>query len=440
MLLNLGTFVASLALLSSAQTPAAELFSSSIASKILATTNSLPASIQYPQWTTAAGDWSLFPPDTWTSGFFPATLYALNTRKTLCGGNALDAADWLSLGRATSAALAPLTTTNTVGHDVGFLSFPYIEELKIDPSNTTAAELVNGFATYLADRFSSTVGCTRSWDTSDPTDFQVIIDNMMNLQVLLWSSSLTGNSTLATIATTHATTTMKNHIRDDGSTWHVVEYNETTGDVIKKRTAQGYSDSSTWTRGQAWAVYGFANMYNWTKNTDFLDTSRKLATFFLDNIPSDGIIPWDFNAPTADRPVDSSAATIVATALLFLSKIEPDSSNAKKWQTNAVEILNNVTTLAWNEPWESLLSNGTVNKPGDNFLTGITYGDYYYVVAGNELISMGLADCSGAVASGSSSQTSSASSSSETTSDAHTINVNAFIWTIFVTLYLCILN
>ncbi len=275
MFLYLGIFIASLA---SAQPPA-ELFSSSIASKILATTNSLPDSIQYPQWTTTAGDWSLFPPDTWTSGFFPATLYALNTRKTLCGstgGTGLDAADWLSLGRATSAALAPLTTTNTVGHDVGFLSFPYIEELKMlvcalmtsnspltfthsDPSNTTAAGVVNGFATYLANRFSSTVGCTRSWDTTDPTDFQVIIDNMMNLQVLLWSSSLTGNSTLANIAVTHATTTMKNHIRDDGSTWHVVEYNETTGDVITKRTAQGYSDSSTWTRGQAWAVYGFAN-------------------------------------------------------------------------------------------------------------------------------------------------------------------------------------
>ncbi|KAF8919244.1 Six-hairpin glycosidase-like protein [Mucidula mucida] len=250
---------------------------------------------------------------------------------------------------------------------------------------------------------------------------------MMNLQVLLWSSSLTGNSTLADIATAHATTTMKNHIRDDGSTWHVVEYNETTGDVITKRTAQGYSDSSTWTRGQAWAVYGFANS-NVQLDTKhrLLDTSRKLATFFLDNIPSDGIIPWDLNAPIADRPADSSAATILATALLFLSKIEPDSSNAKKWQTNAVEILNNVTALAWNEPWESLLSNGTVNKPGDNSLTGITYGDYYYVVAGNELISMGLADCSGAP------NVFSLFEHSIRLERRGAVDANAFIWTIFV--------
>lgn len=114
--------------------PPPELYSPLVPQKILATTNSLPSSIQYPQYTTTTGDWPLFPPDTWTSGFFPATLYALNTRESLCGGrdgSGLDAADWLSLGRRTSAPLASLTRRNTVGHDVGFLSFPYLEELKM---------------------------------------------------------------------------------------------------------------------------------------------------------------------------------------------------------------------------------------------------------------------------------------------------------------------
>lgn len=102
----------------------------------------------------------------------------------------------------------------------------------------------------------------------------------MNLEVLFQSADLTGNDTLRDIATSHANTTIKNHIRSDGtsshlrvslfiylsnfshrpgSTWHVVEYNATTGLVIKKRTAQGYSDSSTWARGQAWGIYSFAN-------------------------------------------------------------------------------------------------------------------------------------------------------------------------------------
>ncbi|KAF9049208.1 d-4,5 unsaturated-glucuronyl hydrolase-like protein [Hymenopellis radicata] len=382
-----------------AQSPASQLFSPLIPSKVLTTAKSLaPApSTQYPQYTTTNGTWRLFSPRTWTSSFVPSTLYALNTRKALCGAtnqNGLGAAHWAELGRTTSATVGGMSMDRTLDHDVGFFSFPFIEELKIDPSNATARKIVNDFATTLAGRYNPTVGCTRSWDTSDPTDFTVIIDNMMNLEVLLVSSALTGNVTLRDIAVAHATTTMKNHIRDDGSTWHVVEYNSTTGVVIKKRTAQGYSDSSTWTRGQAWGVYGFANMYNWTHNTDFLDTSRRLATYFLDNIPDDGIVPWDFNAPVEQRPADSSAATIVASGLLYLAQLEESgSSNAQKWQDAAVTILNHITTLAWNKPWQSLLSNGTVNKPSNNYLTGTTYGDYYYVVAGNRLLSMGLAEC-----------------------------------------------
>lgn len=149
-----------------------------------------------------------------------------------------------------------------------------------NPSNQTAKTAVNAFAKLLANRYNAVVGATRSWDTADPTDFQVclhhaksnnlltsslkvIIDNMMNLEVLFHAETLTGNSTFRKIAIAHADTTMKNHIRTDGwrfpsrnkkksftllfmilgSTWHVIEYNSTTGAVIKKRTAQGFSDS-----------------------------------------------------------------------------------------------------------------------------------------------------------------------------------------------------
>ncbi|KAK0227953.1 glycoside hydrolase family 88 protein [Armillaria fumosa] len=375
---------------------ATELYSSLIPSKVLATANKL--NNQFPQYTdSTAGAWQLFSADTWTSGFFPATLYALESRKALCGAtsaNGLNVVDWADLGRKTGAGLAALTTKNSVGHDVGFLSFPYVDELSINPSNATAAAIVNGFATYLAGRFNPTVGCTRSWDSTNPTDFVVIIDNMMNLNVLMVSAQLTGNSTLKNIAISHADTTMKNHIRDDGSTWHVVQYTTTTGAVTDKRTSQGYSDSSTWSRGQAWAVYGYANMYNWTGDNNYLLTARRLATYFLNTLPSDGIVSWDFNAPVENRPADSSAATIVATGLLLLAKVETDILNRVKWRTAAINILNDITSLAWDPSWESLLANGTVNKPANNYLTGTVYGDYYYIVAGNELISMGLAKCS----------------------------------------------
>ncbi|PFH52460.1 glycoside hydrolase family 88 protein [Amanita thiersii Skay4041] len=372
-----------------------ELFSTLIRQKVLATYNALPQPTKYPQYTDMSiGRWQFFSPDTWTSGFFPVTAYALNTRKHLCLAGPQDPTDWLSIGRAASSALIPLESANHVGHDVGFLSFPFIEELVINSSNQTARTAINAFAKDLAARFSPVVGCTRSWDAPDP-DFQVIIDNMMNLEVLFQSALLTGNQTLRNIAISHADTTMLNHIRNDGSTWHVIDYDSNTGAVTRKRTAQGFSDNSTWSRGQAWAIYGFANMYRNTRDPKYFDTAKRLAGYFLTNLPTDGIVPWDFNGPLTPppRPADSSAATIAANGLLMMSQLETDPTAAKRWSDAAIQLLSNITTLAWNPTWQSLLSNGTVNWPQGNFLTGTVYGDYYFVRAGNELVSMGLAAC-----------------------------------------------
>ncbi|KIY62716.1 glycoside hydrolase family 88 protein [Cylindrobasidium torrendii FP15055 ss-10] len=393
--LALASFTAEVVL---AQSPPSQLWSSIVPKKIKAAYDSVTTDRPYPQWTgikTDVGDWQLFPADTWTSGFFPSTLYALNARLSMCGAtesNGLGQADWLKLARTNSASLASLTKSNTVGHDVGFLAFPFMDELRVDSSNEEARNVVIGYADFLANRFSPTVGCTRSWD-SDAPKFQVIIDNMMNLELLMVASELTGDSHYSDIAHSHAKTTMVNHIRDDGSTWHVIEYNENTGAVMDKRTAQGYSDDSTWTRGQSWGIYGFANMYKWFGDDDFLKTARRLADFYLTHIPKDGVIPWDFNAPIAGRPADSSAAMLSVVGLLMLSDVETDSSNADKYEKAALNILNKNTEFAWNEGWESLLSNGTVSKPVDSFNTGIVYGDYYFVVAGNTLLQMGISSC-----------------------------------------------
>lgn len=384
-------------LVSSQGTVPPELFSPLTPQKVLATYKASP-SLQWPQYTDGSGRWLFFPPRTWTSGFFPATLYALNTRRQLCGAtdaNQLGIADWVALGRANSRGL-PLDAGG-IGHDVGFISFPFVEELVVNPQNQTAKASINSLASALAARFDGKVGCTRSWDSSDPTDFQVIIDNMMNLEVLFVSADLTGNQDLKKIAISHALTTMNNHVRPDGSSWHVVEYNQTTGKVIRKRTAQGYSDNSTWARGQAWGIYGFANMHRLTGNPDFLSTSRRMANYFLDHLPQDGVVPWDFQAPLtpAPRPADSSAAALVSNALLLLAQQETDPGAKKQWTDAAIRILNSITRLAWKPQWQSLLSNGTVNWPANNYLTGIVYGDYYYIKAANELIKNNIVTCEG---------------------------------------------
>ena len=112
-----------------------ELFSPLIAQKVLKTAQTVQSPPKYPQYTDRVqGVWEYFNPDTWTSGFFPATAYLLNARKDKCGAdddNGLGGADWLELGRAMSAGLVPLEDHTTQGHDVGFLSFPFIEELKV---------------------------------------------------------------------------------------------------------------------------------------------------------------------------------------------------------------------------------------------------------------------------------------------------------------------
>jgi hypothetical protein len=73
-------------------------------------------------------------------------------------------------------------------------------------------------------------------------------------------------------------------------------------------------------------------VYRRTRLVRYLDTARRMADYFLNNIPADGIIPWDFNAPLIPaRPADTSAAMIAVNGLLLLAKqeqsIEPTSQS-----------------------------------------------------------------------------------------------------------------
>ncbi|KAF8590459.1 glycoside hydrolase family 88 protein [Ramaria rubella] len=388
----------------SSSTPPTQLFSPFIAPKVQAVALNEPNPAFYPEYTGVNINgtnnvWQYFTPTTWTSGFFPGLLYLLDTRAKLCPSDSQP--DWLALGRNWALGILPLADDKTLDHDVGFLSYPFQQELLVNPENVTAQTAVIKFATTLASRFNPIVGCTRSWDTADPTDFTVIIDNMMNLEVLFAAADINGNQTLRDIAITHADTTIVNHFRPDGSTFHVVEYNSTTGIVIRRRTAQGYADNSTWTRGQSWAIYGYANMYNRTQFPRYLDTARHAASLYISRLPESGVPPWDFDAP---RPTtaDTSSATIAAEGLLFLSQLEDslsprNSSGSTYWREAAINLLASTTALAWQPTpsWQSLLSNGTVNNRANppNNLTGIVYGDYFYIKAGNVFLSDGSVKC-----------------------------------------------
>ncbi len=177
-------------------------------------------------------------------------------------------------------------------------------------------------AKSLISRYNDTVGCIRSWSWGN-WKFPVIVDNMMNLEYLFWATKITGDSTYYNIAVSHSDKTIQNHYRSDWSSYHVVDYDPSSGEVILKQTHQGAFDESAWARGQAWGLYGFTMVYRETGNLKYLEVAKNIANYILNhpNLPEDMIPYWDFNAPDIPNAKrDASAAAIISSALLELQK------------------------------------------------------------------------------------------------------------------------
>jgi rhamnogalacturonyl hydrolase YesR len=275
---------------------------------------------------------------------------------------------------------------NKTTHDLGFMMYcSFGNAYKIDSNEQYKSILINS-AKSLATRFNPKVGCIKSWD-SKPGDFLVIIDNMMNLELLFWATRATGDSTFYKIAVTHANTTMKNHFRQDYSSYHVVNYNPVTGAVQQKRTAQGAADSSAWARGQAWGLYGFTVMYRETKDKKYLDEANHIADFILNNpnLPADKIPYWDFDAaniPNALR--DASAAAIIASALLELSQYNKVKS--QNYIKVASTIIHNLSSPQYKAVVGTnggfVLKHSVGSLPGHSEVdVPLTYADYYFFEA-----------------------------------------------------------
>mgnify|MGYP002225571001 CR=1 FL=1 len=146
----------------------------------------------------------------------------------------------------------------------------------------------------------------------------------MNLELLLSMSKAYADDSLQNIACTHANTTILNHFRDDYSTYHLVDYDPETGAVRGKQTVQGFSDDSSWSRGQAWALYSYTMMFRLTGYQNYLLQAGHIADMLLRRLPADGIPYWDFDAPVEEHSYrDASAAAIMASAFIELSRYIP---------------------------------------------------------------------------------------------------------------------
>jgi uncharacterized protein YyaL (SSP411 family) len=246
-------------------------------------------------------------------------------------------------------------------------------------------EVILEAAKTLSTRFNPTVGCIKSWDNRKDWKFPVIIDNMMNLELLFEASKLSGDPSFYKIAVSHANTTLKNHFRDDNSSFHVIDYDPETGAVLHKQTHQGIADGSAWARGQAWGLYGYTMCYRETKNKAYLKQAEKIAKFIFSSptMPKDLIPYWDYNDPAIPNVSrDASAAAVTASALFELSRY---SANGKKYKALANTIVKNLTNKYQAEPGGSkgfILLHSTGNKPANGEIDApISYADYYYLEA-----------------------------------------------------------
>ena len=314
----------------------------------------------------------------WCSGFYPGTLLFLYQQTK----------DKMLLNEANrSLEILKKEQFNKTTHDLGFMMYcSFGNAEKIEPKPEYKQILINS-AKSLSTRFNPKVGVIKSWD-SKPSDFLVIIDNMMNLELLFWATHATGDSSFYKIAVTHANTTMKNHFRPDYSSYHVVNYNPETGAVQQKRTAQGYADESAWARGQAWGLYGFTVMYRETHEQKYLDQAKHIAAFILQNpnLPKDKIPYWDFNAPNIpDALRDASAGAVMASAFLELCKYA-DKKDGQLYFNTAETMLKTLSDPHYlAKPGTNggfILEHSVGSLPAKSEVdVPLTYADYYFVEA-----------------------------------------------------------
>jgi rhamnogalacturonyl hydrolase YesR len=324
------------------------------------------------------GSLNLVPSRDWCSGFFPGNLWFLyeNTSDNFWKENAENFIWKIEQEK-----------DNGTTHDMGFkMLCSFGNAYRITKDDRYNQVLIRSAYT-LAKRFNDKVGAIRSWDhNKNKWEFPVIIDNMMNLELLFYAFNHTHDSLFYKIAVSHANVTLKNHFRSDYSSYHVVDYDSINGNAIRKSTHQGLNDSSSWSRGQGWALYGYTMCYRETKNKVYLHAAQRIAGFILNhkNLPEDKIPYFDFDAkPGKTTPRDASAAALIASALYELSLY--DESTSKQYIDAANLIIKNLTNKYHPKAGGSkgfLLNHSTGGFTLDMEVdVPIIYADYYYLEA-----------------------------------------------------------
>lgn len=309
--------------------------------------------------------------DWWTNGFWSGILWRLfhKTKREKFKEAAIQQEQLLE---------SALYHFSDVHHDVGFLFLPSAIAHYQQSQNKHSRQLGLHAATVLAGRYNISGNYLVAWNDHKPG--WMIIDSMMNLPLLYWASRETGDPRFSKIAQRHADTTAKYLVRKDGSTGHIAEFDAESGKYIRLLGGQGYNENSCWSRGNAWALYGFALSYRYTKNPYYLAIAEKIAVNFIQKIEKTGYIPLiDF--AVKDSNIDTSAGVCGACGLLELAGYV-SSVRSKMYHEVAINILQKTEKhyANWNMDEDGIIGGGaeayhrelTYNVP-------LIYSDYFFI-------------------------------------------------------------
>ena len=325
----------------------------------------LPYTVRDGEWAPAAFDGICW----WTNGFWPAMM----VRMYEVTGQAIYLAE---ARRAETMLDGAFTDFEHLHHDVGFMwriSSGFDFELTGDTNNRRRVLLA---AQLLAGRYNPN-GFIRAWN--DDRVGWAIIDCMMNLSLLYWASEQANDPRYRLIATRHADTALAHFVREDGTCEHIVIFDPETGAVMDKPAGQGYAPGTAWSRGMAWAIYGFAISYHHTGNPAYLEAARRVADTFIHNVKVDWLPPCDFSAPAEPVIKDDCAAGIAACGMLSIAEALGEPGAA--YLDAAVRLLMAMEEAHadWSAASPAILTHCTGSYHANDHHIAMVYGDYFFV-------------------------------------------------------------
>jgi unsaturated chondroitin disaccharide hydrolase len=304
---------------------------------------------------------------------------------------------WRRAAEEYTRALEPRKFDRDV-HDLGFIFMSTVDRWHSlvgddDPTKQWLKDILITAGTVQSFRWKDTGEDHYIYSFHGPQS--LFIDIMMNIRLLFRAHQLGGEEELFRKAVTHAKTTEKYLVRKrgerimdrDGAVIHEAIFNPVRGEFRNLSTQQGYSPFTCWSRGLAWATYGFTDTFLFTGDRFFLDTAERCAGYYLENTPDIGVPFWDYGAPRIpDEPLDSSAAAITAVAFWKLKEIEGTRHGTNIYRQAALAILDTLTSdefLGAHDPaYEGILRHGVYHRPMNwGVDESVMWGDYFFMEA-----------------------------------------------------------